>query len=60
LPNAPNILLRNAEASRETANLAGAANDDMRAMFVPLQELESLAPGTWYVNVQWRLDRPRG
>ena len=25
--------------------------DDMPAMFVPLQELENLAPGTWYVNV---------
>ncbi|MCL4766584.1 MAG: GNAT family N-acetyltransferase [Hyphomicrobiaceae bacterium] len=24
---------------------------DMPAMFVPLQELESLAPATWYVNV---------
>ncbi len=32
---------------------------NMPAMFVPLQELENLAPGTWYVNVlasypQWR------
>jgi ribosomal protein S18 acetylase RimI-like enzyme len=32
---------------------------DMPAMFVPLQQLENLAPGTWYVNVlagypQWR------
>lgn len=25
--------------------------DDMPAMFRPLQELENLAPGTWYVNV---------
>jgi ribosomal protein S18 acetylase RimI-like enzyme len=25
--------------------------DDMPAMFVSLQELENLAPGTWYVNV---------
>ena len=25
--------------------------DTMPAMFVPLQELEDLAPGTWYVNV---------
>jgi ribosomal protein S18 acetylase RimI-like enzyme len=25
--------------------------DDMPAMFVPLQELENLAPSTWYVNV---------
>jgi ribosomal protein S18 acetylase RimI-like enzyme len=24
---------------------------DMPAMFVPLQELENLVPGTWYVNV---------
>jgi ribosomal protein S18 acetylase RimI-like enzyme len=24
---------------------------DLPAMFVPLQELETLAPGTWYVNV---------
>jgi ribosomal protein S18 acetylase RimI-like enzyme len=24
---------------------------DMPEMFVPLQELENLAPGTWYVNV---------
>ncbi len=28
-----------------------AIDDDMPAMFVPLQELENLAPGTWYVNV---------
>jgi ribosomal protein S18 acetylase RimI-like enzyme len=32
---------------------------DMPAMFVPLQQLENLAPGTWYVNVlasypKWR------
>lgn len=25
--------------------------EDMPPMFVPLQELENLAPGTWYVNV---------
>jgi GNAT superfamily N-acetyltransferase len=25
--------------------------DTMPAMFVPMQELENLAPGTWYVNV---------
>jgi ribosomal protein S18 acetylase RimI-like enzyme len=25
--------------------------DQMPPMFVPLQELENLAPGTWYVNV---------
>ncbi|MGH6903267.1 MAG: GNAT family N-acetyltransferase [Geminicoccaceae bacterium] len=26
-------------------------HDQMPPMFVPLQELENLAPGTWYVNV---------
>ncbi|MGI9403899.1 MAG: GNAT family N-acetyltransferase [Hyphomicrobium sp.] len=26
-------------------------SEDMPAMFVPLQELENLVPGTWYVNV---------
>jgi ribosomal protein S18 acetylase RimI-like enzyme len=36
-----------------------AIDDAMPAMFVPLQQLENLAPGTWYVNVlasypQWR------
>jgi ribosomal protein S18 acetylase RimI-like enzyme len=25
--------------------------DDLPAMFVPLQELENLVPGTWYINV---------
>jgi ribosomal protein S18 acetylase RimI-like enzyme len=29
----------------------GEVDDDMPAMFVPLQELENLAAGTWYVNV---------
>jgi ribosomal protein S18 acetylase RimI-like enzyme len=33
---------------------------DMPAMFVPLQELENLAPGTWYVNVLAVLPRFRG
>lgn len=28
-----------------------AISDDMPAMFVPLQELENLAPSTWYTNV---------
>ena len=28
-----------------------AITDSMPAMFVPLQELENLAPATWYVNV---------
>lgn len=33
---------------------------DMPAMFVPLQELENLAPGTWYVNVLAVLPPYRG
>lgn len=32
----------------------------MPAMFVPLQELENLAPGTWYVNVLAALAEYRG
>lgn len=35
----------------EIADSPGPVPDDMPAMFVPLQELENLAPGTWYVNV---------
>lgn len=34
--------------------------DDMPAMFVPLQQLEDLAPGTWYVNVLTTLPEHRG
>jgi ribosomal protein S18 acetylase RimI-like enzyme len=34
--------------------------DDMPAMFVPLQELENLAPGTWYVNVLAAYPEHRG
>lgn len=34
--------------------------DDMPAMFRPLQELENLAPGTWYVNVLAVLPAFRG
>lgn len=34
--------------------------DDLPAMFVPLQELENLAPGTWYVNVLATLPAHRG
>lgn len=34
--------------------------DDMPAMFVPLQELENLAPGTWYVNVLATYPEHRG
>lgn len=33
---------------------------DMLAMFVPLQQLENLAPGTWYVNVLATLPAHRG
>ena len=33
---------------------------DMPAMFVPLQELEDLAPGTWYVNVLAAYPQHRG
>ncbi|MEZ5831502.1 MAG: GNAT family N-acetyltransferase [Dongiaceae bacterium] len=33
---------------------------DMPAMFVPLQELENLAPATWYVNVLAVLPQFRG
>lgn len=32
----------------------------MPAMFVPLQELENLAPGTWYVNVLATYPKHRG
>ena len=34
--------------------------DDMPAMFVPLQELENLAPGTWYLNVLATYPEHRG
>lgn len=34
--------------------------DDLPAMFVALQELEDLVPGTWYVNVLATLDSMRG
>ncbi len=34
--------------------------DTMPAMFVPLQELENLAPGTWYVNVLAAYPEHRG
>jgi ribosomal protein S18 acetylase RimI-like enzyme len=35
-------------------------HDRMPAMFVPLQELENLAPGTWYVNVLATYPEHRG
>ncbi len=34
--------------------------DEMPAMFVPVQELENLAPGTWYVNVLAAYPEQRG
>ncbi len=34
--------------------------EKMPAMFVPLQELENLAPGTWYVNVLATYPEHRG
>jgi ribosomal protein S18 acetylase RimI-like enzyme len=34
--------------------------DAMPAIFVPLQELENLAPGTWYVNVLAAYPQDRG
>ena len=34
--------------------------DTMPPMFVPLQELENLAPGTWYVNVLAAYPETRG
>ena len=34
--------------------------DTMPPMFVPLQELENLAPGTWYVNVLAAYPEMRG
>lgn len=35
----------------EIPDAPGPIADDMPAMFRPLQELENLAPGSWYVNV---------
>ena len=35
-------------------------HDEMPAMFVPLQELENLAPGTWYVNILAAYPEQRG
>ncbi len=38
----------------------GPIPDSMSPMFVPLQELENLAPGTWYVNVLAAYPEHRG
>ncbi len=56
------------EGSRVAAGLIGYPLPDhpepipegMPAMFVPLQELENLAPGTWYVNVLAAYPEERG
>lgn len=57
-----NTILRE-EAGRVVASLVGYALDDdpeptdyadLPPMFVPLQQLEDRAPGTWYVNVGYR------
>lgn len=42
------------------ADTAEPVSGDMPAMFVPLQELENLAPGTWYVNVLAAYPEHRG
>lgn len=42
------------------AELPSPIPPDMPALFVPLQELENLAPGTWYVNVLAVVPRHRG
>jgi ribosomal protein S18 acetylase RimI-like enzyme len=42
------------------ADAAGPVPPDMPGMFVPLQELENLAPGTWYVNVLAAYPEHRG
>jgi ribosomal protein S18 acetylase RimI-like enzyme len=55
-------------AGQVTAALIGYAlpdapqpiSQDMPPMFVPLQELENLAPGTWYVNVLAAYPEHRG
>ena len=58
-----NLLIRNATVIEHGGDCAGCLigyeipdrpepiGSDLPAMFVPLQELENLAPGTWYVNV---------
>jgi ribosomal protein S18 acetylase RimI-like enzyme len=63
-----NALVRE-EAGRVVATLIGYAlaedpapsdYDAMPPMFVPLQQLEDLVPGTWYVNVLATLPEYRG
>jgi ribosomal protein S18 acetylase RimI-like enzyme len=44
----------------EIPDAPGPIAADMPAMFVPLQELENLAPATWYVNVLAVLPEFRG
>jgi GNAT superfamily N-acetyltransferase len=44
----------------EIPDNAGPIPEDMPAMFVPMQELENLAPATWYINVLAVLPQFRG
>lgn len=44
----------------EIADAPEPVGADMPAMFVPLQELENLAPSTWYVNILAVLPQFRG
>jgi ribosomal protein S18 acetylase RimI-like enzyme len=44
----------------EMANAPEPVGDDMPAVLVPLQELENLTPGTWYVNVLATFPEYRG
>lgn len=44
----------------EIADAPESIGADMPAMFVPLQELENLAPSSWYVNILAVLPRFRG
>ena len=43
----------------EIPDIPGPVPPDTPAIFVPLQELENLAPGTWYVNILAVLPRFR-
>jgi GNAT superfamily N-acetyltransferase len=46
--------------NRRILGCHGGLPDDMPAMFRPLQELENLAPATWYVNVLAAYHEHRG
>ena len=49
-----------AEGARASCDDADPCGDDMPPMFVPLQQLEDLAPNTWYVNVLATYPKHRG